>query len=64
MMKKMTKKNEKYGYFIQMMKKNDDQNKKYRFFIRKLSKKNDHQTLRPRPTEVDGEIFAGISDKK
>ena len=41
----------KYGYFIQMMKKNDDQNK-------------NRQTLQPRPTEDDGEIFADISDEK
>ena len=51
MMKKMTKKNEKHGYFIQMMKKNDDQRK-------------NRQTLQPRPTEDAGEIFADISDEK
>ena len=50
-MKKMTKKNEKHGYFIQMMKKNDDQRK-------------NRQILRPRLIEDDGEIFADISDEK
>ena len=50
-MKKMTKKNEKHGYFIQMMKKNDDRRK-------------NRQTLQPRPTEDDGKIFGDISDEK
>ena len=44
MMKKMTKKNEKYGYFIQMTKKNDDRRK-------------NRQTLQPRPTEDDGKFL-------
>ena len=32
--------------------------------LSKMSKKNDRQTLRPHPTEDDGEIFADISDEK
>ena len=45
------------------MKKMMKKNKKYGCFIQKMSKKNNRQTLRPHPTEDDGEIFADISDK-
>ena len=46
------------------MKKMTKKNKKYGCFIQKMSKKNNRQTLRPHPTEDDGEIFADISDEK
>ena len=41
----------KNGYFIQMTKKNDDRRK-------------NRQTLQPRPTEDEWEIFADISNEK